>query len=230
VKPEVDLVAFDAYKLGVSRQHAQIVTRHNRVSVQDLGSSNGTFLNNGRLEKGGYYRLRHGDRLKLGRLELQVLFVVVPNIEESDKDGEIAASEEQKPVGKVPVIGSGQRIMVIEDDKHVAQTVQDVLTKIGFTVTLVDNVTDALFKLAESLPHAIVTELLMPDKSALDLIRYVRSRDDGKTLPFIVVSNTSSGYRMTQAVEAGVNLFLKKPFGIDELAQGINQILPQMRR
>ena len=120
--------------------------------------------------------------------------------------------------------------MVLEDDNHVAQTMQDVLTKIGFEVTLVNNITDAMFMLVSDLPHAIVTELMMPDKSALDLIHYVRSREDGKELPFIVVSNASGGGRMNKAAQAGVDLFLKKPFGIDELVQGINQIVPKMRK
>ena len=224
-KPDIDLEAHNAYMMGVSRRHAQILTQNNWISVQDLGSANGTFLNGGRLEEGAQYRLNHGDRLKLGQLELQVLFVVMPTLEELDE-----GVEQEESSGEVPVIGAGQRVLVIEDDDHVAQTIQDVLTEVGFKVTLVNNVTDALFMLADELPDIMVLELMMPDRSGLDAVQYVRSREDGKSLPVVVVSSASGGYRVNQAVDAGIDLFLKKPFGIDELVSGFKQIVSQMSK
>jgi CheY-like chemotaxis protein len=226
VRPDIDLEPYNAYMKGVSREHAIIVAGNNRVAIQDLNSANGTFLNNGRLEPGAQYRLHHGDRLALGGLELQVLFVVMPSSqEESDEEGETPSTPPSD--AQVPVMGSGQHVLVIDDDKHVAQTIGDVLTEVGFRTTVVDNVTDALFMVAEELPYAIVLELMLPGGSGLDLIKYVRSREDGQDLPLMVVSSASGGYQMGQAIDAGANIFLKKPLGIDDFVNGFSQILPQ---
>jgi hypothetical protein len=73
-RPDVNLNAFDAKELGVSRQHARIMRRRELIYVSDLGSSNGTFLN-GRPITGNYERiLRNGDELRLGHLKVKVRF------------------------------------------------------------------------------------------------------------------------------------------------------------
>ena len=51
----------------VSRLHCRIVARADTLEVEDLSSTNGTFVNDKRVKKG---HLAHGDRLRIGRLEL----------------------------------------------------------------------------------------------------------------------------------------------------------------
>lgn len=73
---DVDLTPFNAQENGVSRQHVVIAVQNGRVSIKDLNSMNGTFLNGYVLQPLHSYRLRHGDELTLGRLSFQVSFVV----------------------------------------------------------------------------------------------------------------------------------------------------------
>jgi CheY-like chemotaxis protein len=77
--PEIDLTNYSAFTHGVSRSHALVVIKDNKLMLKDLGSTNGTRLNNIPCEPGKEYRLRHGDELMLGRLKLQVSFAVVPD-------------------------------------------------------------------------------------------------------------------------------------------------------
>jgi FHA domain len=73
-RPDVNLNAFDAKELGVSRQHVKVTRRHEFTYISDMGSSNGTFLN-GRPLTGNYERLlRNGDELRLGHLKMRVKF------------------------------------------------------------------------------------------------------------------------------------------------------------
>ena len=76
VKSSSDLVDFDfepydGYSKGVSRTHAKIVISGDLVTVTDLRSSNGTYLNRKRLMPAKMYTLAHGDILSLGSLILQ---------------------------------------------------------------------------------------------------------------------------------------------------------------
>ncbi|MBI3160647.1 MAG: FHA domain-containing protein [Chloroflexi bacterium] len=73
ILPDVDLTPFEAYSQGVSRLHATIRVAVDQIMLIDLGSSNGTRLNNDRLQPHREYELRHGDMLSLGRLKLQAL-------------------------------------------------------------------------------------------------------------------------------------------------------------
>lgn len=75
VEVVVDLSGFDAYKMGVSRYHAMILTLDNRVTIKDLNSLNGTRLNNLDLQPSREYLLEHGDIVSFGKLSFEIAFV-----------------------------------------------------------------------------------------------------------------------------------------------------------
>jgi pSer/pThr/pTyr-binding forkhead associated (FHA) protein len=74
ILPDVDLSAFEAYSQGVSRLHAAIKVVNQRVTVVDLGSSNGTRVNGQKISPNFDYPINHGDIIALGKLKIQVLF------------------------------------------------------------------------------------------------------------------------------------------------------------
>ena len=73
VLPDIDLTPFDAFKHGVSRIHAEITLMDARVEIKDLGSSNGTRLNDRKLTPHVPYVLANGDTLLFGSLQASVL-------------------------------------------------------------------------------------------------------------------------------------------------------------
>lgn len=73
IMPDIDLTPYQAYTNGVSRIHAVIKRIDKRVSVMDLGSSNGTYLNNGRLTPNVETPIGNNDMLSLGKLKIQIL-------------------------------------------------------------------------------------------------------------------------------------------------------------
>lgn len=72
--PDIDLRPYGASEAGISRVHAKLVWWHGTLHIVDQGSANGTFLNGKRLEKGQPFMLRHGDRLQLANLGIEVAF------------------------------------------------------------------------------------------------------------------------------------------------------------
>jgi hypothetical protein len=73
-EPDIELTPFGGVKLGVSRRHAIISWSEEGVTIEDLGSYNGTYLN-GHLISPHYRRLlRDGDSLTLGELTLRIYF------------------------------------------------------------------------------------------------------------------------------------------------------------
>jgi pSer/pThr/pTyr-binding forkhead associated (FHA) protein len=71
--PDIDLNPYNAYESGVSRLHANINITGQEVTIQDLGSANGTRLNGKRLNPHSEYPLNHGDILIFGQFKIQVL-------------------------------------------------------------------------------------------------------------------------------------------------------------
>jgi CheY-like chemotaxis protein len=216
IVPEIDLTPFAAHMKGVSRRHAVILAKDNSIVVKDLGSANGTRLNGYTLNPNQPYLLRHGDELAFGQLIVQVLFAVVP-----------LAHTPQDTV--IPTIGSGQRVLVVEDDADVAAVFGMILEQAGFHVSLVHTGMEAIGTMHEQLPDALILDILLPDMDGLDVAVYLRKQQKpGQHIPVVVVSGATGGFQMNKALDAGVDLFLGKPVGVDEIIDAFIRLMPQM--
>lgn len=74
-RTDVDLSQHGGYGKGISRRHATITLMGKRLNIHDMGSSNGTFLNDVRLDANETHQLRDNDMLRLGNMVLWVNFL-----------------------------------------------------------------------------------------------------------------------------------------------------------
>lgn len=228
--PEIDLTMHGAFASGISRNHAAILIRDERLMIKDLGSTNGTRLNGVLCEPDKEYRLRHGDELTLGRLKMQVSFAVVPSAA-TTATGEqpitLPPPDLMADTNEVelPMIGSGQKVLIVEDDMDVGAVFSMALQKAGFSVTLVDTVANGLGVIFQGMPDLIILDLMLPDMSGLDLLRYVRKQKTSKRVPLLVVSSATAGYQANQAREAGADRFLGKPLTVEDLISAVETAL-----
>ncbi len=72
--PDVDLIPFGGLEKGVSRVHAAIERSEDTLTIIDMGSSNGTFLNGQRLVSNQPRVLRDGDEIRFGKLVTRIYF------------------------------------------------------------------------------------------------------------------------------------------------------------
>lgn len=91
----VDLMDLGAMELGVSRNHARISYEDNLFVIEDLDSTNGSWLNNMQLHPGRRYPLQNNDRLMLGKLLLWVCLAERPFRTISTFSLELAAAAER---------------------------------------------------------------------------------------------------------------------------------------
>ncbi len=77
VFPEIDLGAYEGDQSGVSRRHARLISRGDRLFISDLNSTNYTFLNGERLQAGQLYPLANGDEIRFGLLAVEYFEEVV---------------------------------------------------------------------------------------------------------------------------------------------------------
>ena len=72
---DLDLTPYDGFDKGVSRNHIELYRSDEGLMAVDLGSVNGTYLNEWRLPEGEPYLIRDGDAIRLGTLVLEVYFM-----------------------------------------------------------------------------------------------------------------------------------------------------------
>lgn len=70
--PDIDLTSFDGLKSGVGRRHARFQMQNQQITIEDLDSTNGTFLNGRKLAPHTPYPLNNGDNLSLGNMAIIV--------------------------------------------------------------------------------------------------------------------------------------------------------------
>jgi len=73
IMPDIDLTGYRAYECGVSRLHAVLKRNKGKVTIMDLGSSNGTYVDGIRLQPEDEFPLSHGSIVSLGKLKIQFL-------------------------------------------------------------------------------------------------------------------------------------------------------------
>ncbi len=73
ILPDIDVSPYDAYSQGVSRLHASFKIMNQKITITDLGSSNGTRVNGQRIMPNIEYPLNHGDVIALGKLKIQII-------------------------------------------------------------------------------------------------------------------------------------------------------------
>jgi pSer/pThr/pTyr-binding forkhead associated (FHA) protein len=73
ILPDIDLTPYEAYNQGVSRLHSIIRIDGSEITITDLGSSNGTRVNNVKISPHKEHPLNHGDVIALGQFKIQAL-------------------------------------------------------------------------------------------------------------------------------------------------------------
>ena len=80
LQPHVDLTLWGAYEQGISRRHAKLLLNsEGQLCITELGSANGTFVNDKQLEPFQQYVLHEFDTIRLGQMSIRISYENVPN-------------------------------------------------------------------------------------------------------------------------------------------------------
>lgn len=128
--------------------------------------------------------------------------------------------QRQAPDTAPAVVGSGMSVLVVEDNIELANFAADGLTELGYSITLVDNATDALAELVVDADRfdVVFSDVVMPGMTGLDLGQAIRERGIG--VP--VVLTTGYSQALSQEGAAGFDL-VQKPYSIEDLSRVLHR-------
>ncbi|TML22681.1 MAG: response regulator transcription factor [Actinobacteria bacterium] len=109
---------------------------------------------------------------------------------------------------------SGPRVLVVDDEPQILRAVQMKLRGAGYTVETAETAAEALMKAAMRPPDAIILDVLLPDASGTDVCRELRT---WTTAPVLVLSAVGEESEKIEALDAGADDYVTKPFSGDEL-------------
>lgn len=104
-----------------------------------------------------------------------------------------------------------EKILVVEDDLLTMKILNFILKKEGFAVSSAKDGLDAIERIAVIQPDMVITDVMLPLKSGLEVTSYVK--DNFPNIPVIVLSALGEEERtVTKAFELGADDFVAKPF------------------
>ncbi|MGV1088568.1 MAG: response regulator transcription factor [Mycobacterium sp.] len=115
------------------------------------------------------------------------------------------------------------RILVVDDDRAVRESLRRSLSFNGYTVDLAEDGVEALDAIANERPDAVVLDVMMPRLDGLEVCRQLRSTGDD--LPILVLTARDSVSERVSGLDAGADDYLPKPFALEELLARLRALL-----
>jgi DNA-binding response OmpR family regulator len=117
------------------------------------------------------------------------------------------------------------RILVADDDPITVMFVQSLLEDRGHEVLTAKDGADALEIVRTKRPDLVVTDLVMPHRNGLEVIREIREDVELRHIPIVMISMKDKEHDIVLGLEEGADDYVVKPFHALELAARINKLL-----
>jgi two-component system, chemotaxis family, chemotaxis protein CheY len=118
------------------------------------------------------------------------------------------------------------RFLVVDDSSTMRRIIINTLNKLGHTETHeAANGREGVERLAHTSVDMVITDWNMPEMSGIDFIRAVRANAATKQLPVLMVTTNAAEDDIVEALRAGVNNYVVKPFTPDTMKDKIEAAL-----
>ncbi|MFH1598240.1 MAG: response regulator [Patescibacteria group bacterium] len=118
------------------------------------------------------------------------------------------------------------KILIVEDEEDLRDTLADRFEEEGYEVLQAQNGVEGFNTALREKPAIILTDILMPKKHGIDMIKDIRSLDWGKNLPILVLSNLSDAAYTADALQNGAfDYLVKSDWQIDDVVKKVKERL-----
>ena len=119
----------------------------------------------------------------------------------------------------------GKKVLVVDDSAVMRQIIKKNLKELGFTeLSEAEDGAAGLKKAGEEPVDLIVSDWNMPNITGLEFLKEVRADAKLKGIAFIMVTSEADNEKIMEAVQAGVNQYIVKPFNAVQLEEKIKAI------
>ena len=122
----------------------------------------------------------------------------------------------------------GTRILVVDDQPELAELIKTVLGEEGYVVSVCTDGREALRRIEEEMPAALILDIMMPETDGFEVLRQVRTNPLGQRLPVILMSGAwrrnEKSRHIGATMEIAPTIVLPKPFELIDLDRCLRQL------
>lgn len=118
---------------------------------------------------------------------------------------------------------SQHKILLIEDDREIASTIQNVLQSAGYNVTWAQNGLEGQRQAEAIAPDLVITDMMMPKMGGFPILEFLKSLPAPPRV--IMITANEGGRHKAYAEMLGVDDYIRKPFAMEVLLEAMDRIL-----
>jgi len=122
------------------------------------------------------------------------------------------------------------RVLIVEDDRDIADLVAHYLGKAGFTTEQLSSGREALTAISEHPPELLILDLMLPQLDGLEICRAVRANEKTAAIPIIMLTARGDESDRIVGLEIGADDYIAKPFSPNELVARARALLRRTQR
>lgn len=121
------------------------------------------------------------------------------------------------------MVPAPKKIMIIEDEPDAAEMIAEMMHVSGYQVIKMFSSGTAISTISLEKPDAVILDVMMPDISGLEVLRFMRREPGLASIPVIIVSARSLPLDIKDGLEAGACAYLTKPVGFYDLVKAVEK-------
>jgi two-component system chemotaxis response regulator CheY len=121
-------------------------------------------------------------------------------------------------------VAEPKTILTVDDSRTIRDMLMSTLAAAGYEVVQAEDGVEALERLRETRPAAILTDINMPRMDGFELIAEVRRDSANRSIPILVLTTESEPDRKERAKAAGATGWIVKPFNPEKLLDALRRV------
>jgi CheY-like chemotaxis protein len=201
---------------SLSRRHAQIsVTAEGVVTVEDLGSTNHTFINDVQRKRGS---LSSGDRIRFGSVEYEL-----------EKDVAPSDAGETTVLLQTDRMTAVRTLLVADDSATIRHFIELAFAAESIAVTGVGSGDQAIESIKSDPPDIVLADVDMPGKTGYDVVQFLRQSSRLAHIPILLLTDAAEADQ-AKAEAAGSDGVLGKPLDPHVVISRVKELIGKPRR
>ena len=120
-----------------------------------------------------------------------------------------------------------KRVLVVEDEANIVESLSFLLRQAGFEVSVANDGPVALQMMSDVVPDLVLLDLMLPTMTGYEVLEKLRAAEATSTVPVIVLTAKGQDEVRTASLANGANLFVTKPYGNDEVLAAVRSLVPE---
>lgn len=120
----------------------------------------------------------------------------------------------------------GKKVLIVDDEKDIVETIKFVLEAQGYECLCAYDGEVGLKKAKDKMPDLMVLDVMMPNINGFKISRLLKFDSKYKNIPIIMLTARSQKEDKIIGEETGADIYMTKPFDIEELVENVKNLCP----